>query len=283
MVDFENKPNYDIHDLQKLMRFLRSPDGCPWDAEQTHESIRRNLLEEAYEAAEAIDTGNQNNLREELGDVLLQVVFHADISEQAGGFDFSQIVDALCKKLISRHPHVFGDEKANDSTESLAFWEDIKREEKQTETVHEEMRSIAISLPALWRAEKIQKKAAEVGFDWKDYKGALTALRSEIDELEDAMEDATASISDTAEENETDKTNDAFSKVTMELGDIFFSAVNISRFFGIDPEEALTFSSEKFIERFRKVETAALDAGFRLEEMSLDEMEALYQKAKLEE
>ena len=126
MVDFENKPRYDVYDLKKLMEILRGPGGCPWDSEQTHESIRRNLLEEAYEAAEAIDSGDMELLREELGDVLMQVIFHADISEKAGLFGLDDIADATCKKLIRRHPHVFGDVKARDGVESLNFWEDVK-------------------------------------------------------------------------------------------------------------------------------------------------------------
>ena len=263
MIDFESKLRYDVHDLKKLMELLRGPDGCPWDSEQTHESIRRNLLEEAYEAAEAIDMGNAENLLEELGDVLMQVVFHADIAEKAGRFDLDDIADATCKKLIRRHPHVFGNEKAKDGKESLVFWEEIKREEKQQDTTTEAMRSVARSLPALWRAEKIQKKAAEVGFDWPDSSGALAALRSELSELEQAV--------------------DSGAGIREELGDILFSVVNLARFFDVDPEEALCSSSEKFMSRFDRMESAARISGKRLEDMALDDMELLYQKAKLQE
>jgi len=262
MVDFENKPSYDVCDLRKLMGLLRGPDGCPWDSEQTHESIRRNLLEEAYEAAEAIDSGDTELLLEELGDVLMQVVFHADISEKSGRFDFNDIADATCKKLIRRHPHVFGDVKAKNGTESLLFWEDIKREEKMLDSVSDTMHSVASSLPALWRAEKIQKKAAKVGFDWPEYSGALQALRSELQELEDAISSG-GGIED-------------------ELGDLLFSAVNVARFFAVDPEQALRLSSEKFISRFSRLENAARIKGRRLEDMTLDEMEDLYQQVKLE-
>jgi len=263
MVNFENKPTYDVYDLKKLMELLRGPGGCPWDTEQTHKSIRRNLLEEAYEAAEAIDNDDTDNLIEELGDVLMQVVFHADIAKEAERFDLDKIADAACKKLIRRHPHVFGNDKASDSVESLVFWEDIKREEKQHDTVSSAMYSVANSLPALWRAEKIQKKAAEVGFDWFDHKGALDSIHSEIHELENAI-----SIGE---------------GIAEELGDLLFSAVNLARFFGIDPEDALGCASEKFMSRFSKVENAALNSGQRLTEMTLEEMEQLYQKAKLEE
>ncbi|MCL2392455.1 MAG: nucleoside triphosphate pyrophosphohydrolase [Oscillospiraceae bacterium] len=262
MVDFVSKPRYDVSDLRKLMSLLCGPDGCPWDAEQTHESIRRNLLEEAYEAAEAIDSGNVDDLVEELGDVLMQVVFHANIAQSSGRFDLDDIADATCQKLIRRHPHVFGDTRAKDGSESLVFWEDIKRQEKQHEFVSDAMHSVAHSLPALWRAEKIQKKAAKVGFDWPDYKGALNALKEETRELEQAIE-----------------TN---SGIEEELGDLIFSAVNIARFFDIDSERALGLASEKFISRFSKVEKIADINGRKLEDMTLDEMEALYQQVKLE-
>ena len=263
MVDFENKLCYDLSDLINLMRVLRGPGGCPWDAEQTHKSIRRNLLEEAYEAADAIDEDDTDNMLEELGDVLMQVIFHADIAEKAGRFDLNTIADATCRKLLRRHPHVFGEVRAKDGVESLAFWEDIKREEKSQDTVSASMQSVARSLPALWRAEKIQKKAAKVGFDWPGHEGALDALRTELLELEKAI-----STGEGIEE---------------ELGDLLFSAVNVARFFDVDPERALGATSDKFVTRFAKVEVMAGESGARLEDMTLEEMENLYQKAKLEE
>jgi len=262
MVDFENKLSYDVCDLRNLMGLLRGPDGCPWDAEQTHESIRRNLLEEAYEAAEAIDSGNREHMLEELGDVLMQVIFHADIAESSGRFNLDDIADVTCKKLIRRHPHVFGDIRAKDGSESLVFWEDMKREEKRQDSVADEMRSVAGSLPALWQAEKIQKKAAKVGFDWPEYSGALDALRKEMSELEDAI----ASGGD----------------IEDELGDLIFSAVNAARFFGIDPERATQRSCEKFISRFARLEAIAKEQGRCLEDMTLDDMEDIYQQVKLE-
>jgi len=263
VVDFENKPSYGVYDLKVLMSLLRGPGGCPWDAEQTHGSIRRNLLEEAYEAAEAIDEDDTEHLLEELGDVLMQVVFHADIAEKAGRFSLDDIADATCKKLIRRHPHVFGEVKAKNGSESLVFWEEIKREEKLQDKVSDAMRSVANSLPALWRAEKIQKKAAKAGFDWPDYKGALEALCAELHELEGAIQSGQG--------------------IEEELGDLLFSAVNVARFFDADPELVLGLSSDKFISRFAQVENAASDAGLALADMSLDEMEDLYQKAKLKE
>jgi len=262
MVDFVSKPRYNVYDLKKLMSLLCGPDGCPWDREQTHESIRRNMLEEAYETADAIDDNDTQNLIEELGDVLMQVVFHADIAERADRFTLDDIADATCKKLIRRHPHVFGDVKAKNGKESIVFWEDIKREEKHHETTSEAMHSIARSLPALWRAEKIQKKAAKAGFDWHDYTGAMDALQAELIELKDAIE--------------------SDGKIEEELGDLLFSAVNVARFFDIDPEEALGKTGDKFISRFERVEKMATAQGKKLDSMSLDEMEELYQTAKLE-
>ena len=262
MVDFENKPRYDVNDLKALLDLLRGPDGCPWDREQTHESIRRNLLEEAYEAAEAIDNSDTELLIEELGDVLMQVVFHADIADKSGCFNLDDIADATCRKLLRRHPHVFGDVRARDGSESLEFWEDAKREEKLFTSVADEMRSVARSLPALWRAEKIQKKAAKVGFDWPDHKGAMQSLRAELGELDEAIESG--------------------GNVEDELGDLIFSAVNVARFFSVDPEKALGLASDKFTERFARLEEKALGTGRRLEDMSLDDMEALYQQSKLE-
>ncbi|MDR0491020.1 MAG: nucleoside triphosphate pyrophosphohydrolase [Oscillospiraceae bacterium] len=263
MVDFENKPSYDVADLKNIIELLRSPKGCPWDSEQTHESIRRNLLEEAYEAAEAIDERNTEHLCEELGDVLMQVVFHADIEEKAGRFSLDSVADAACKKLIRRHPHVFGQARVKDSVEVLSNWDAIKRDEKNQEMTADAMRSVARSLPALWRAEKLQKKASKVGFDWPDHSGAMESLCAELRELEDAVATGLG--------------------VAEELGDLIFSAVNVARFFNVDPEQALGSACDKFISRFGRLESAAADLGRRLDEMTLDEMDKLYRQVKLRE
>ncbi|MDR2571730.1 MAG: nucleoside triphosphate pyrophosphohydrolase [Oscillospiraceae bacterium] len=273
MVDFVSKPRYDVDDLKKLISILCGPEGCPWDREQTHESICRNLLEEAYEAAEAIKDKNTESLIEELGDVLMQVVFHADIAGRSDSFDLDDITDATCKKLIRRHPHVFGDVRVKDDDESLMVWDDIKRKEKHHETTADAMRSVAHTLPALWQAEKIQKKAAKTGFDWPDYTGALDALRMELAELEQA-------ISASLEDSGTTETKASKYALEEELGDLLFSAVNVSRFFDIDPESALRRTCEKFISRFTYVENNAKLLGKKLGDMTLDEMEALYQKGK---
>ena len=264
MVDFVSKLRYDINDLKKLINLLCSPAGCPWDREQTHESIRRNMLEEAYETVDAIDSGNTDDLIEELGDVLMQVIFHADIAERAKTFTLEDITDATCKKLIRRHPHVFGNINANTGNESLNVWDTVKREEKQHEKTSDAMKSAAQNLPALWRAEKVQSKAAKVGFDWPDHTGALDSLTAELDELKAAI---------------INRNNDTIKE---ELGDILFSAVNTARFFDIDPEEALGLTINKFISRFTSLEQKAEEQNKSLKNMTLDEMEALYQKVKLE-
>ena len=260
MIDFESKSNYGVYDLKKLMELLCGPDGCPWDSSQTHESIRRNMLEEAYEAAEAIDTGNMEHLREELGDVLMQVVFHSEMAQKAGHFNLDDVADATCRKLIRRHPHVFGSQRAKDGEQSLVFWDNIKREEKELETVTEDMESVARSLPALWRAEKIQKKAAKAGFDWPEVSGALESLREELLELEEALSSGVG--------------------IAEELGDLIFSAVNVARFAGIDPEEALGNSCDKFISRFGRLEKAVTERGEKLGDMTLEEMDKLYNQLK---
>ena len=260
MVDFEKKLSYDVYDLKKIIDLLRSPGGCPWDIEQTHESIRRNFIEEVYEAVEAIDEGSAEHLCEELGDVLTQVVFHADIEDKAGRFDLDGVADMVCKKLIFRHPHVFGDTAADTSGEVLVNWDKLKRIEKQQATVTQELESVARSLPALWRAEKIQKKAAKAGFDWLDVSGALAALREEIGELEAAI--ATGGDAEG------------------ELGDVIFSAVNVARFLKADPETALGRTCDKFIARFGRTEAEAEKQGRQLETMTPEEIDRLYRAAK---
>lgn len=260
MVNFEDKPKYGVYDLKKLIAVLRAPGGCPWDAEQTHESIRRNFLEEAYEAVEAIDEKSPEHLREELGDVLTQVVFHAGIEEDAGRFDLDDVADEECRKLILRHPHVFGDVQVSGTDDVLKNWDDIKRVEKSQKTVSDSIDAVAKSLPALWRAEKIQKKAAKVGFDFPEVWQAMDKLAEEFTELSDAI----------SSENGIEE----------ELGDVLFSIVNVARLLKIDPEEALTKSSDKFSARFAYVESEAAKQGKLLSDMTLDEMDALYEQGK---
>ena len=260
MIDFVRKPRYDYNDLLEIIRLLRSPEGCPWDKAQTHESIRRGLLEEAYEAAEAIDTRDTDLLKEELGDVLMQVVFHADIEKDAGRFDMDDVCDGVVKKLLFRHPHVFGAAHEDSPESVLVSWDKLKRQEKGQKTTADALDAVARSLPGLWRAEKLQKKAADAGFDWHDVQGALDKLDEETAELRQAV----------AENGD----------VSGELGDVLFAAVKVGRFCGVDPEEAITLTCEKFIRRFRAMEQVALAQGRELDTLTLDEMTALWNKAK---
>ena len=260
MIDFVRKPRYDYNDLLEIIRLLRSPEGCPWDKVQTHESIRRGLLEEAYEAAEAIDARDTDLLKEELGDVLMQVVFHADIEKDAGHFDMDDVCDGVVKKLLFRHPHVFGAAHEDSPESVLVSWDKLKRLEKGQKTTADALDAVARSLPGLWRAEKLQKKAADAGFDWPDVQGALDKLDEETAELRQAV----------AENGD----------VSGELGDVLFAAVKVGRFCGVDPEEAITLTCEKFIRRFRAMEQTALAQGRELDTLTLDEMTALWNKAK---
>ena len=260
MVHFKEKARYDYDDLLEIIRVLRSPEGCPWDQVQTHQSIRRGLLEEAYEAAEGIDRDDADLLREELGDVLMQVVFHADIERQRGRFTMEDVVDGVVKKLIFRHPHVFGDGHEDSPESVLVSWEQLKRREKGQNTVSDSMDSVARSLPSLWRAEKLQKKAAAAGFEWPDVQGALDKLEEEVAELRRAVENG--------------------GDVPDELGDVLFAAVKVGRFCGCDPEDAVNGTCEKFIHRFRAVEEGAAVRGREVSQLSLEEMTALWNEAK---
>lgn len=258
MVDSNKIERYDFNDLLALMEQLRGEGGCPWDREQTHQSIRRNFIEEVYEACEAIDNEDNTHLCEELGDVLLQVVFHAHIAQSDGAFDMTDVTDGICRKLVLRHPHIFGEVSVSGSAEVLDNWEEIKRREKQQETYTQAMDEVAKSLPALIYAEKMQKRARKAGFDWDDVSGALDKVREETDELASAIKGE-----GNAEE---------------ELGDLLFAAVNVARFLEVDPEEALRKAARKFHRRFARVEEMAGDA---LKGMSLAEMDKLWDKAKL--
>ncbi len=261
-IQFKFKDTYKISDLLCIMEILRSESGCPWDREQDHQSIRLNLLEEAYEAAEAIDKQDDAAMCEELGDVLLQVVFHARMAEESGSFDFDAICDGICKKLILRHPHVFGDVEAKDADTVLDNWEKIKHVEKHQSTATETLTSVPVAFPALMRAAKVQKRAGKAGFDWQDMAGPLQKIAEETDKLKEAV----ASGEDAA--------------IQEELGDLLFSVVNVSRFLKVDAEDALQRATDKFIARFAKVEALARERGIVMETSDLETLDQLWEQVK---
>lgn len=262
MVEFEFKSNYNFDDLVNIMAILRSPEGCPWDREQTHKSIRRDFLEECYEAIEAIDTDDRELLLEELGDVLLQVVFHSQIEAEVNGFTADDVCDGICKKLIIRHPHVFGDVNAEDSETVLKNWDAIKMQTKSQKTHSEVMHSVSPALPALIRADKIQGKAKKIGFDFQSAQAALDKLEEEVNELKKALA-------------EGDKLS-----AEAELGDVLFSAVNVGRLMKVDSEKALSDTSERFISRFEGMENLCKERSIDINSLSLAELDKLWDEVK---
>ena len=262
MENFEFKDKYSIDDLLRIMEILRSPGGCPWDAEQTHESIKTSFIEETYEVIEAINKKDKDLLQEELGDVLLQVVFHAQMEKEAESFDFNDVTDGVCKKLIERHPHVFGEVKVSGTEEVLSNWDDIKRKSKGQKTQGSSMLKVPKELPALMRAQKIQSKAKKAGFDWDDMSGAFEALESEIKELKNAVDT-----------HDSDAIEDEF-------GDVLFSCVNIARFIGVDSEQSLSRANDKFMSRFLVVEKLAAERDIDMKNTPIDELDKLWYEAK---
>ncbi len=263
MIDnFQFKEKYSVSDLIDIVEILRSPEGCPWDREQDHKSIRRDFLEETYEVIEAINKDDKDLLLEELGDVLLQVVFHTQIEREKGTFELSDVADGICKKMIERHPHVFGDVSAETSEQVLENWDIIKKKTKQQKSQTESMLSIPREFPALMRADKVQKKASKVGFDWDSADGAFQKVSEELKELQEAY----------AEGNQE--------HIHEELGDLLFSVVNVSRFVKVDSEEALTNSTDKFIDRFSKVEKMANEQDMDMKNTDLDTLDKLWDLAK---
>jgi len=256
------KKEYTFDDLVSVIKTLRGENGCPWDRVQTHDSIKMNMVEEAYEAIEALDNGDKDQFADELGDLLLQVVFHAQIGEDEGTFTTADVLRHVCNKMISRHSHIFGDDKAETPEEVLVTWEKNKLKEKGQKSVTESMEGICSYLPALIRAQKVQSKAAKVGFDWDSAEGAYGKLTEEVEELHEAMA-----------EKDTEH-------ISEELGDVLFSAVNVARFYGVSSEEALSHTVKKFMERFAYVESEAKKQGKSLETMTLAEMDALWDAAK---
>lgn len=259
-IDFDFKENYNIDDLVNIMKILRAPGGCVWDAEQTHESIKNNLLEEAYEAVDAIVCDDSNMLREELGDVLMQVVFHSRISEENNGFNFDDVCDEVCKKLIYRHPHVFSDVQVENSEDVLKNWEALKQKEKSQATYTDTLKSVPMSFPALMRAQKVQKRAAKSGMDFENVNDVYLKIEEELAEVKNSLE-----------EN---------SNVKEELGDLLFSCVNLIRLLGYDSEECLAVSTNKFVSRFEKLECKVMEQESKIDELSMDELDKIWESIK---
>ena len=246
--------NKAIEDLREVMDKLLSPQGCPWDREQTHQSLTRYLIEESYEVLEAIKEQDMDKLQEELGDVLLQVVFHAALAERAGYFTFADVARTVEQKMIRRHPHVFADMNLKTSDDVMDHWEGFKKQEGKIRVLE----GIPVMLPALMRAEKLQYKAARVGFDWPQVQGAVDKLKEEADELAQAQG----------------------AEITEEMGDLLFALVNVARFKEVEPEEALQKSNDKFVRRFNYIEDAIKESGRTWQEMTLEEMDHYWDQAK---
>jgi tetrapyrrole methylase family protein/MazG family protein len=253
----------DIKKLEEIMGVLRGESGCPWDREQTRESLKPFLIEETYEILEAIDGGDPEKIREELGDLLFQIVFHAQIGSERGEFNMSDVIGGIAEKMLARHPHVFGDERYDSSEEVREKWEEHKKKEgKLRESI---LDGVPEAMPALLRAHRLQDRASKTGFDWDRVDDVLEKLDEEIGEFKRALKEKRGN------------------EIEDELGDIFFALVNLSRFIGINPEEALRKTISKFIKRFRHIEIIAAEKAKTLSDMSLEEMEALWRSAKQSE
>ena len=257
------KDQYDFNDLLDIMARLRAENGCPWDREQTHESLRIYMIEETYEVLEALDAGDRDKFCNELGDLLLQIVFHAQIARENGEFDINDVTTEICRKLISRHPHIFGDVRADTPDQVVENWEAIKKREKQLKSQTGVLKDVPSNLPALMRSYKVQQKAAQVGFDWDDIEDVFNKVDEEIRELRDVYKSKNVE------------------RITDELGDTMFALVNLSRFLKVQPELALTGTVNKFIRRFEYIEQQSTKAGKKLEEMTLAEMDELWNEAKV--
>lgn len=251
--------------LESILAQLRSPQGCPWDREQTHQSLKAYLLEETYEVVETIDDGDMYKLCEELGDLLLQIVFHAQIAKENEYFGINDVIMEITEKLIRRHPHVFGDVKVSNSREVNLTWEAVKRKERDAQGIVQEsvLEGIPKSMPALLKAERMQHKAAKVGFDWDDYQGALAKVHEEIEEVEEAIG-----------QHQQDQ-------VEAELGDLLFAVVNLCRFFNVNPEAALARTNRKFMERFKFIENTLREEQLTWEDVDLAYLDKIWEKSKV--
>ncbi len=256
------KKKYCFEDLLEIMETLRSEKGCPWDREQTHESMKRYLIEETYEALEALDSGDKRKFADELGDLLLQVVFHAQIGKEEGTFTIEDVISLICQKMIERHTHVFGQAHADTADQVLDNWEEIKKKEKRLESHTQVLKDVSSYLPALMRSYKVQDKAAKVGFDWDDVDGAMEKVHEEINELKEVYKSKN------------------MEKMQEEIGDLLFAVVNVARFLKVQPELALTQTIEKFINRFEYIEKNGSKYNKKMEEMTMEEMDRLWNEAK---
>ncbi len=254
-----------IDRLIEIMRRLRAPDGCPWDREQTLDSLKSNLVEETYEVIDAIESGDRAELRGELGDLLLQVVFQAQICEEAGEFNFNDVVNGIADKLVRRHPHVFGDVQADTSGEVLRNWEKIKKTEKDTGKPRSLVEGIPRHLPALAKANLVQKRVARAGFEWDEIGGVIAKLEEELAEVKEAMAQKDAAA------------------IREELGDLLFSTVNLSRYLGHESEDLLNENIGKFMRRFQCMEDRLHAEGREMEKCSLEELDAVWRAAKEDE
>ena len=257
-----SRSHYSVDDLLLIMQVLRSENGCPWDKEQTHQSIRQDFLEECYEAVEAIEADSVPMMREELGDVLLQVVFHCQIEAEQSHFTFGDICDEVCRKLVVRHPHVFGDVTADTSEEVLRNWDSIKQETKHQTTAAETLDSVCKALPALMYAQKLGKRAARAGMDWRSAEDAFDYVRRETDELAEAMR--------TGQQEQIEE----------ELGDLLFSCVNTARHLHIDAETALRAAADKFRRRFAETERLVTADGKEMAALPIEELDRYWDIAK---
>ncbi len=251
-----------LNDLAEIMDRLRGEDGCPWDKEQTHDSLKPFLIEEAYEVTEAIESGDPEAIKEELGDLLFQIVFHARIAKERGEFALGDVINHVAEKMVRRHPHVFGEQQAMDAADALSQWERIKAAEKKRESI---LGGIPKSLPTLARARRIQERAARVGFDWPHSEDVWKKVDEEWRELQEA------------------RLNNDRAGVEEEMGDVMIALVNLGRFIGVDADEALRKSIEKFVRRFGEIEREFSKSGRDITRATLDEMEAIWQKAKASE
>ena len=262
MVEFTQKVRYNIDDLLEIVRLLRGKGGCPWDREQTHSSIKNDFIEETCEVLEAIDLEDPILLREELGDVLLQVVMHCQMENEAGNFVFDDVCNEICRKLIVRHPHVFGDTLVNNTEDVLRNWDSIKMKTKGQESYTDTLTSVAKSLPALMRAQKVGKRAMRAGMDFRSAEDAMACIGFEKAELDEAV------------------ALDDKQKIEEELGDLLFSCVNAARHLGVDAELALSAATNKFIKRFSKTEELVSLDSYDMKDLPIEELDVYWEKAK---